>query len=85
LADEGALTATQLASDLPVTRQAVTKHLVALRGAGLVTAERSGRETRYTLTPQPMSHAVSWMADVGSEWDERLAALEEHLGARKRR
>lgn len=79
LSESGALTPTEIASDLPVSRQAVSKHLSALSDAGLVASERAGREIRYTLTPQPMSHLVTWLADVGAEWDERLAALREHL------
>ena len=72
-------TATEIAGRLPVTRQAVAKHLVALDQAGLVTAERAGREVRYRLTPRPMTEAMSWMADVGAEWDVRLERLRRHL------
>ena len=79
LAERGTATATELAAELPVTRQAVAKHLAALRDAGLVRARRDGRETRYRLTPAPMRDAMSWMADVGAEWDDRLAALRRHL------
>jgi DNA-binding transcriptional ArsR family regulator len=71
--------ATQLAADLPVTRQAVAKHLAALRDAGLVDARRSGRETLYSLNPGPLDDAVTWIARVGGEWDSRLAALRRHL------
>jgi DNA-binding transcriptional ArsR family regulator len=73
-------TATELAADLPVTRQAVAKHLAALREAGLVDARRAGRETRYRLTPEPLEDAVAWIAEVGDAWDARLAALRRHLG-----
>jgi DNA-binding transcriptional ArsR family regulator len=75
LAARGAATPTELAASLPVTRQAVAKHLAALRAAGLVEAERSGRETRYTLTPAPLASAAEWIGQVGDAWDERLAAL----------
>jgi len=68
-------TATELAAELPITRQAVLKHLGALADAGLVDRERSGREVHYRVTPAPLSDAVSWMADVGGQWDERLARL----------
>ena len=74
-------TATELAADLPVTRQAVAKHLAALREAGLVDARRAGRETRYRLTPGPLEDAVAWIAEVGDAWDARLAALRRHLGS----
>jgi DNA-binding transcriptional ArsR family regulator len=73
-------TATELAAGLPVTRQAVAKHLAALREAGLVDARRLGRETRYRLTPEPLGEAVEWLTSVGGAWDERLAALRRHLG-----
>jgi ArsR family transcriptional regulator, cadmium/lead-responsive transcriptional repressor len=77
LADRPGLTASHLAGELPMTRQAVAKHLHALSGAGLVTAHREGRETRYTLTPAPLVDAMGWMADVGADWDQRLARLAE--------
>lgn len=75
LASRGTATPTELAAALPVTRQAVTKHLMALREAGLVQATRSGRETRYALTPEPLATAVEWIDEVGATWDERLKAL----------
>jgi DNA-binding transcriptional ArsR family regulator len=72
----GTVTATELAQELPITRQAVAKHLSALSTAHLVTAERQGRETRYRLTPEALTDATAWMAAVGARWDERLAALQ---------
>jgi DNA-binding transcriptional ArsR family regulator len=80
LAERESASLTELAAELPVSRQAVSKHLAALGGAGLVTARRAGRETRYRLTPGALVDAVSWIERVGSEWDERLARLREHLG-----
>ena len=68
-------TATELATDLPISRQAVAKHLAALSEAGLLHSERSGRDVRYHVTPGPLSGAVSWMAQVGGRWDTRLARL----------
>ena len=68
-------TATQLAAELPISRQAVVKHLAALADAGLVQRERSGRDVRYHVTPAPLSDAVSWIVEVGGEWDERLDSL----------
>jgi DNA-binding transcriptional ArsR family regulator len=79
LAARESATATELAAALPVTRQAVSKHLAALSSAGLVDGLRSGRETRYTLTPRPFADAARWMAEVGARWDERLEALRRHL------
>ena len=75
LAQRGTLTATALAEDLPMSRQAVAKHLTTLDAAGLVAGERSGREVRYRLTPDALADAAGWMAEVGSAWDERLARL----------
>jgi DNA-binding transcriptional ArsR family regulator len=75
LAEQPGLTASRLAGELPMTRQAVAKHLHALSGAGLVQSRREGRETRYTLTPAPLAEAIDWMTAVGAEWDERLARL----------
>jgi len=75
LAAQPGLTASYLAGELPMTRQAVAKHLNALSGAGLVQARREGRETRYTLTPAPLAEAIDWMTAVGAQWDERLARL----------
>jgi len=82
LAERDTATATELASELPVTRQAVAKHLVALSEAGLVVSRREGRETRYELTPQPLAEALDWIASVGAEWDSRLEALRRHLKRR---
>jgi DNA-binding transcriptional ArsR family regulator len=85
LSQQGPSTATSLAANLPVTRQAVTKHLGTLADAGLVTATRRGREKLYQVSPRPLTDAVSWMADLGARWDERLAALREHVVSSKRR
>jgi DNA-binding transcriptional ArsR family regulator len=79
MARAGPLTASQLATELPVTRQAVVKHLQALGQAGLVHAERRGREVQYRLDPRALAGARSWMDEVGERWDKRLAALERHL------
>ncbi len=85
LSEQGPSTATVLATNLPVTRQAVTKHLSALADAGLVTSIRRGREKLYQLSPRPLTDAVSWMADLGARWADRLAALRDHVAAPKRR
>jgi DNA-binding transcriptional ArsR family regulator len=73
-------TATELANELPITRQAVTKHLTCLSRAGLLARERAGRDVRYRVTPAPLSDAMSWMAQVGAEWDDRLDRLAHTLG-----
>ena len=79
LAGRGSATATELAAELPVTRQAVAKHLGTLRAAELVEPTRSGREIRYRLRPEPLGDALDWMERVGADWDARLAALRQHL------
>ena len=83
LARGGDATATTLATGLPVTRQAVSKHLMALQDAGLVAGERRGREQRYALTSAPLADAARWMADVGAAWDGRLARLASSKPARR--
>jgi DNA-binding transcriptional ArsR family regulator len=85
LARGGTVTASGLAADLPITRQAVTKHLSALRGADLVTATRVGRETQYELRPQPLDEAAEWIQMVSAEWDDRLGALRRSVEKRRRR
>jgi DNA-binding transcriptional ArsR family regulator len=63
----------------------VTKHLSALADAGLVRSMRRGREKLYQISPRPLTDAVSWMADLGARWDDRLAALRDHVAAPRRR
>ena len=70
-----ARTATELAAALPVTRQAVAKHLAVLEDARLVDAQRAGRAMRFRATPAPLADAIAWMAEVGGQWDERLERL----------
>lgn len=76
-------TATELAGGVPISRQAVVKHLNALADAGLLERQRAGREVRYRVTPAPLSDAVSWIAQVGAQWDTRLASLADTLAARQ--
>lgn len=79
LSADGPLTPTVLATRLPVTRQAVAKHLAALVDAGLATASREGRETRYALRTEPFAEAEAWMRAIGAMWDRRLAAFREYV------
>lgn len=79
LSDGGPVTLGELAAGLPVTRQAVAKHLAQLEDAGLVSASTDGRRRRYLLTPGPLAEAMGWMVDVGAEWDDRLDALRRHV------
>jgi DNA-binding transcriptional ArsR family regulator len=75
--------ATQLASELPVTRQAVSKHLIALREAGLVDSRKQGRETLYQLNTESLDSAALWLARVGGAWDERLERLRGLVKSRR--
>lgn len=84
VARRGPLTATALAEELPVSRQAVAKHLDRLSEAALVRSERAGRETRWTATPAPLADARRWLDDVGAAWDRRLDALVERARAADR-
>jgi DNA-binding transcriptional ArsR family regulator len=80
LAAEGPATATDLATRLPVTRQAIAKHLVLLTEAGLVTAEPGERRrVRYRLHSEPMRVAQQFLAALAHDWDGRLEALKDHL------
>ena len=80
LAAEGPATVTDLADRLPITRQAIAKHLVLLADAGLVTAEPGERRrVRYRLRSAPMQVAQQFLAALARDWDGRLDALKEHL------
>jgi len=75
LVDVGLASATTLAERLPVSRQAVVKHLNVLEGAGLVSGERTGREVLYQLRPRTLDESARWMAELASTWDRRLNAI----------
>ena len=80
LASGGPATATDLADRLPITRQAIAKHLGLLAEAGLVTAvpgER--RRVRYQLRSAPMQVAQQFLAALARDWDRSLEALTQHL------
>lgn len=79
LREAGPLSLTELSVGLPITRQAVTKHLDALRRAGLVHVERRGRERMHELDPAPLRDVVDFLAPYAAAWDERLARLATHL------
>jgi DNA-binding transcriptional ArsR family regulator len=80
LAAGGPATATDLADRLPVTRQAIAKHLALMAEAGLVTAEPGERRrVRYRLRSAPMQVAQQFLAALARDWDRSLDALTEHL------
>ena len=68
-------TATALASRLPVTRQAIVKHLIVLEQAGLVEASKRGREVQFTVRPERLESTARWMHGVAAAWDARLGAI----------
>ncbi len=80
LASGGPATATDLAGHLPISRQAITKHLGLLAEAGLVTAEPGERRrVRYRLRSAPMQVAQQFLAALARDWDGPLDALRDHL------
>jgi len=84
VAARGPRTATEVAAELPVSRQAVAKHLAVLREAGLVAHERTGREARFTATLAPLADAEGWLRGAGAAWDARLQRLEQLARERER-
>ena len=71
----GAGTATSLSEQLPVTRQAVAKHLAVLDHVGLVQATPAGREKRYQIDEAQLERAVAQLNAVGNTWDARLRRI----------
>ena len=80
LATDGPATVTDLAERLPITRQAIAKHLALMTDAGLVTREPGERRrVRYRLRSAPVQLAQQFLAALAHEWDDRLDALQHHL------
>ena len=75
VATRGSATATQLAATLPVSRQAVIKHLRVLDGAGLVSSHRAGKEVRFEVQVHQLRMAARWLDQIASQWEQRLARL----------
>ncbi|KNX39562.1 ArsR family transcriptional regulator [Luteipulveratus halotolerans] len=75
MARSGQATATTLAAEVDVSRQAIAKHLGVLADAGLVASARQGREVLYVLRPAPLEATARWMKDAAAVWDRRLDAL----------
>ena len=84
IAAQGEATATTLAELLPVSRQAVVKHLAVLHAAGLVSGSRVGREARYTVRPAALDTTARWMASLAADWDRRLARIKRLAEAAER-
>lgn len=77
LATAGSGTATTIAATVPVSRQAVVKHLAILDRAGLVRGQRAGREMRYLLCPARLADTARWIAALADDWDRRLRAIRD--------
>ena len=75
LAIAGESTATKLAEDLPISRQAVVKHLARLYHARLVRSRRAGRETLYRVNPTPLAEAAQTLEALAQDWDRTLLSL----------
>lgn len=75
LAELGQASATTLGARLPVTRQAVMKHLLVLEQAGLVSSWRAGRQVLYQVESGPLEGASRYLSGLASSWDRRLAML----------
>ncbi|MUM18669.1 winged helix-turn-helix transcriptional regulator [Mycobacterium sp. CBMA271] len=74
---DGMATATTLSDRLPVTRQAVTKHLAVLDKAGLVCGTPSGREKQYRANAEQVARIAEQLTAVGAAWDRRLARIKQ--------
>jgi DNA-binding transcriptional ArsR family regulator len=74
---EGDASASALAGRLPVTRQAIAKHLAVLEEVGLVESFRAGRELRYRVLGSQLSETARSLDRLGAEWDRRLASIKQ--------
>ena len=77
LSRHGDATATMLAEDLPISRQAVVQHLAVLDSVGLVVGRHAGREHRFEIRTARLSETAKWMQGLAHQWDRRLAAIRE--------
>src|SRR5258707_1143886 len=80
----GGAPATTLAEGLPVSRQAVVKHLAVLDAAGLVSGGRVGREVRYAVRPAALDATARWMAALAADWDRRVGDNQTGAEAQQR-
>ena len=88
LSARGQATASQLATELPVSRQAIVKHLVVLDRAGLVHRTMHGCEARYAVQPAPLRAMARQLEMIAAEWEQRLnrlKALAEESGLDRER
>jgi ArsR family transcriptional regulator, cadmium/lead-responsive transcriptional repressor len=90
LVSNGQVSASWLAGRVPFSRQAVSKHLVVLEQAGLVSRRKQGREVLYRVDADRLDQAARAMAELAAQWDRRLAAIKRlaetaHAEDKKRR
>lgn len=76
---------TDIASDFPISLNSVSKHIRMLERAGLLRRSVRGREHLLSLNVEPLAEAAAWMEHYRRFWEERLAALETHVLAKRRR
>jgi DNA-binding transcriptional ArsR family regulator len=69
----------QLTAGSKLTRQAITKHLRVLEGAGIVHAERAGRESLFEFDPRPIKEMTDYLDRVSRQWDQSLASLKSFV------
>jgi DNA-binding transcriptional ArsR family regulator len=74
-------TITDLSAGLPVTRQAVTKHLTVLHEAGLIDWQKQGRAARLRARPESVTEMQTWLDQIGREWQGTLERLKAHVEA----
>jgi DNA-binding transcriptional ArsR family regulator len=84
LSARGRATASTLAGGLPISRQAVVKHLAVLDAAGLVDSTKVGREVRYAVRPEALDTTARWMSSLAAEWDRRLTKIKRVAEAAER-
>ena len=77
LVSNGEVSASWLAGRVPFTRQAVSKHLVVLERAGLISRRKQGREVLYQVQPDRLDQAARAMAELAARWDQRLAIIKQ--------
>lgn len=77
LVARGQATATTLTADMPVTRQAISKHLLVLQRVGLIDSHREGREVHYAVREPRLAEATSALSDVANRWDRRLQTIKK--------
>ena len=75
LVSNGEVSASWLAGRVPFSRQAVSKHLVVLEQAGLVSRRKQGREVLYQVEAGRLDQAARAMAELATQWDRRLVAI----------